>query len=122
MRYFKIVMMTSAMCFLSMVSFSQVQSKGSVYDQMLDTTRFDVGQSYSDLSTGETIINFNTPTSSNVEVAIYNMFGVAVISEVVSAEAGINEYRFDASKLSSGMYVYTMCNNGNTITKRMSVK
>jgi hypothetical protein len=89
---------------------------------MLSTSRFDVGQSFPNPATGETVINFNTPTSSNVEVAIYSMLGVVVLSEVVSAEAGINEYRFDASKLSSGMYVYTMRNNGSTITKRMSVK
>ncbi len=89
---------------------------------MLSTSRFDVGQSFPNPATGETIINFNTPTSSNVEIAIYNMLGVVVLSEVVSSEAGINEYRFDASKLSSGMYVYTMRNNGSTITKRMSVK
>ena len=89
---------------------------------MLSTSRFDVGQSFPNPATGETVINFNAPTSSNVEVAIYNMLGVVVLSEVVSAEAGINEYRFDASKLSSGMYVYTMRNNGSTITKRMSVK
>lgn len=89
---------------------------------MLNTSRFDVGQSYPNPATGETIISFNTPTSSTVEVAVYNMLGVVVLSETISSEAGVNEFRFDASKLSSGMYVYTMRNNGATITKRMSVK
>jgi hypothetical protein len=89
---------------------------------MLSTARFDVGQSYPNPATGETVINFNTPSSSTVEFAVYNMLGVVVLSEVITSEAGLNEYRFDASKLSSGMYVYTMRNNGSTITKRMSVK
>lgn len=89
---------------------------------MLNTARFDVGQSYPNPTTGETVITFNTPSSSSVEFAVYNMLGVVVVSDVITSEAGLNEYRFDASKLSSGMYVYTMRNNGSTITKRMSVK
>ncbi|MCF8256245.1 MAG: T9SS type A sorting domain-containing protein [Flavobacteriales bacterium] len=90
--------------------------------EMLNTTRFDVGQSYPNPATGETFINFNTPNSSTVEFAVYNMLGVVVLSDVITSEAGLNEYRFDAGKLASGMYVYTMRNNGSTVTKRLSVK
>lgn len=90
--------------------------------EALSASRFDVGQSYPNPATGETVINFNTPTASAVEFAVYNMLGVAVISETINAEAGVNEYRFNADKLASGMYVYTMRNNGSAVTKRMIVK
>lgn len=89
---------------------------------MLNTSRFDVGQSYPNPATGETVINFNSPVGGNVEFVMYNMLGVSVLSDNIIAETGLNEYRFDVSKLSSGMYVYTMRNNGSTVTKRMTVK
>jgi len=89
---------------------------------MLNTSRFDVGQNYPNPATGETIINFSTPASSTVDFAVYNMLGVVVMNETINAEAGINEFRFDSNRLSSGMYVYTMRNNGSTVTKRMIVK
>jgi len=90
--------------------------------EMLNTARFDVGQSFPNPATGETIISYNTPTSGAVDFAIYNMLGVVVLSETINSEAGLNDYRFDANSLSSGMYVYTMRHNGNTVTKRMIVK
>jgi hypothetical protein len=90
--------------------------------EMINTSRFDVGQSFPNPATGETVISFNTPTSGVVEFAFYNMLGVVVLSEQITSESGLNEYRFDANSLSSGMYVYTMRHNGSTVTKRMIVK
>lgn len=90
--------------------------------EMINTSRFDVGQSFPNPATGETVISFNTPTSGVVEFAVYNMLGVVVVSDEFTSEAGMNDYRFNADNLSSGMYVYTMRHSGSTVTKRMIVK
>lgn len=90
--------------------------------ESLNSTRFDIGQNYPNPATGETVFTFNTPTSSNVEFSVYNMLGVVVNSQVINAEAGLNTFKFNTNDLSAGMYVYTMRNNGSTITKRMTVK
>jgi len=90
--------------------------------EMLSSSKFDVGQNFPNPATGETIITFNTPSSSVVEFVVYNMLGVAVKSSMINSDAGLNEVKFNTSDLSSGMYVYTLRSNGSTITKRMTVK
>jgi hypothetical protein len=90
--------------------------------EMLNTTRFDVGQNYPNPATGETVISFNTPTVSKVEFRVYNMLGSLVKSNDIITEAGINQVKFNTQDLSSGMYVYTMTNGTTTLTKKMTVK
>jgi hypothetical protein len=90
--------------------------------EMLNSTRFDVGQNYPNPSTGETIITFNTPVASNVEFRVYNMLGMTVHTDVISAQSGLNEIKFNTRSLPEGIYMYTVNNGERAITKKMHVK
>jgi len=56
-----------------------------------------------------TIIKYTLPFESNVKLVVYNIIGEVVktlVDETVSA--GYQEFQFDASNLSSGIYFYTL--------------
>lgn len=67
-----------------------------------------------------TTITVDVPESGNIRVVIYDLLGHEV-AELVSGtvEAGTHSYSFDASNLSSGMYLYRIESAAFTQTKRM---
>ncbi len=68
-----------------------------------------------------TIIEFRIPERSIVSLKIYNMIGEEV-SEIIGGkelESGIYKYSWDASKLSSGIYIYRLIAEKETIAKKM---
>jgi hypothetical protein len=44
--------------------------------EMLNTSRFELGQNYPNPAADESVINFTTPSVSNVEFRVYNMLGM----------------------------------------------
>jgi len=67
-----------------------------------------------------TKINFELPTTSFVTLKVYDILGnekEKLMSE--NLEAGIHEYNFDGSKLTSGVYFYSIQVNGFIYTKKM---
>jgi len=81
---------------------------------------YDLSQNYPNPFNPSTKINFSLPKSGNVKLAVYDMVGneVAVITngEMVSGNYTAD---FDATKLASGVYFYTLVTNEFTATKRM---
>ena len=67
-----------------------------------------------------TNIQFNTPNSDNVVFEVVDMFGQNVYTESISANIGLNTYQFSHA-LSSGIYLYSINNGNETISKRMIV-
>ena len=67
-----------------------------------------------------TNIQFNTPNSDNVVFKVFDMFGKSVYTESISANIGLNTYQFSHA-LSSGIYLYSINNGNETISKRMIV-
>ena len=56
-----------------------------------------------------TVINFNLPRVSNVELKVYNLLGQEVATLVnQEMNAGNHDVKFNASLLSSGIYFYTL--------------
>ena len=53
-----------------------------------------------------TTIQFRLPQQSRVTLIVYNVFGQIVLEAENELVSGTHLYQFDASKLSSGMYVY----------------
>ena len=76
---------------------------------LIAPTEFAVYQNYPNPFNPTTNIAFDLPTASKVTITIYNSIGkqVAVIANKVY-QAGRNEIEFDASNLSSGMYIYKL--------------
>lgn len=85
--------------------------------------KFELSQNYPNPFNPVTKIQFALPqseTQHSVSLRVYDIIGreVAVLVNE-SKEAGIYEVEFDASKLSSGLYFYSLSAAGKTITKKM---
>lgn len=83
--------------------------------------RFVLNQNYPNPFNPSTNISFNLPTSANVNLTIYNVLGqeVATLINGKAMTSGIHTVAFDASALSSGMYIYRLEAGSFTSTKRM---
>ncbi|UPT67463.1 MAG: T9SS type A sorting domain-containing protein [Sphingobacteriales bacterium JAD_PAG50586_3] len=85
------------------------------------TDRFWVGLNYPNPANGLTNIGYNITKPGKTELKVYNMLGALVYSNVYQAEAGKNIIAFDASKFGAGLYVYTVSNGRETITRKMTI-
>ena len=83
---------------------------------------FSLDQNYPNPFNPSTKISFGLPQRSNVVLKIFNTLGQEV-AELVneSLDAGMHTYNFDASKLSSGIYVYSLKTDAGIISKKMTL-
>ena len=81
---------------------------------------FTLEQNYPNPFNPSTKISFSVSERSNVSIKVFDMLGREVAELINSAkEAGSYEVTFDASNLSSGLYIYTI-NAGNfSASKKM---
>ena len=70
-----------------------------------------------------TQISFILPEAQQVSLVVYDMLGreVAVLARQQMMPAGSTTFNFDASGLSSGMYIYRLISNTLVITKKMTL-
>ncbi len=81
---------------------------------------FALEQNYPNPFNPSTTIKYQVPVSGLVTLKVYNLVGqeVATLVNEVQAASGY-ETSFDASKLSSGLYFYTLRSGNNVQTKKM---
>ncbi|NWF90895.1 MAG: T9SS type A sorting domain-containing protein [Ignavibacteriaceae bacterium] len=81
---------------------------------------FSLEQNYPNPFNPATIIRFSIPEAGMVNLAIYNLLGEKV-GEILNQElvSGSYEVNYDASKLSSGVYLYTIKAGNYTASKKM---
>jgi len=80
----------------------------------------ELNQNYPNPFNPSTVISYSLPSSMQVKLNIYNALGQIVKAPVnTTMQAGVHSYTFDASKLASGMYMYTLEANGQVQTKKM---
>lgn len=87
-------------------------------------TEYALEQNYPNPFNPTTIIRFGLPEQSNVTLKVYNLLGqeVATLLNTVKA-AGWHEVNFNASSLSTGLYIYRIeATNFVSIKKMMLVK
>ena len=79
-------------------------------------------QNYPNPFNPSTAIKFGIPEASNVRLKIFNTLGEEV-AELVNEylDAGTYTYSFDASQLTSGIYVYTLQTGDQLISKKMTL-
>ncbi len=79
-------------------------------------------QNYPNPFNPSTKISFGLPHSSNVVLKVFNALGEEV-AELVneSLEAGTHTYNFDASKLTSGIYIYSLQTDAGVISNKMTL-
>jgi len=81
---------------------------------------FELSQNYPNPFNPSTTISFAIPKSANVELSVYNVLGEKV-AELVngSLSAGYHSVTFDASYLTSGIYIYRISAGNNVSVKKM---
>jgi hypothetical protein len=90
----------------------------------LSPTTYSLSQNYPNPFNPSTTINFSIQKSGMVALKIYNILGQEVTSIVnLDLKAGSYSYTFDASKLSSGVYFYSLsAGNFSQVKKMMLLK
>ncbi len=86
-------------------------------------TTVQLHQNYPNPFNPSTQISFSLPSAQQVTLVVYDMLGreVAVLARQQMMSAGTNYLTFDASGLSSGMYIYRLVSNQSVITKKMTL-
>lgn len=81
---------------------------------------FELKQNYPNPFNPSTTINFSIPKSGFVKLAIFDLLGKEVVSLVnETRSAGNYEINFNASSLSSGIYIYKITSGEFTASKQM---
>jgi len=86
--------------------------------------RFTVHQNYPNPFNPATVISFDLPTEHTVTVRLFDTLGreVATLVSGESLSAGHHQVSFDASALSSGIYIYRVeLNDGQSVTRKMTL-
>jgi Secretion system C-terminal sorting domain len=82
--------------------------------------KFELAQNYPNPFNPKTSIQFSLTNATNVSLVVYNTIGQKVADLINQRmEAGIHNTDFDASNLNSGIYIYMLTTENNTLTKKM---
>ena len=105
----------------------QIDNNGTFNHSSIQTIELELkdyvlSQNYPNPFNPTTTIEYIIPKSGNVTLIVYDLLGEK-IDEVLNEHKEIGIYRteYKASKLTSGVYVYVLRSNGNTISKKMIV-
>ncbi len=90
-------------------------------DRTVELSSFKLEQNYPNPFNPATQIIYYIPVESHVKLKVYNVLGNEVAT-LVDEEKPAGEYsvKFNASGLSSGVYIYRLQTNYSTITKKMT--
>ena len=102
------------------VTFSGVQVSNE--DETEVPTTATLEQNFPNPFNPTTNIRFNLPAASNVQLNVYDILGrqVATLVNGVRA-AGAHEVTFDATQLSSGIYIYTLEGVGFSLARKLTL-
>lgn len=82
--------------------------------------KFKLDQNYPNPFNPSTNISFELPSASVVQLKVYNLLGQEVASLVDGRlNSGNHSVNFDASKLSSGVYIYRLSSGGMSYSRKM---
>ena len=92
----------------------------SVEDDLEQSEEFALLQNYPNPFNPTTSISFSIPQSSFVTLKIYDVIGNEIATLVnEQKDAGNYKFNFDASKLSTGVYLYRLSADNTVISKKM---
>jgi hypothetical protein len=92
-------------------------------DEELVPSEFFLGNNYPNPFNPSTTIRFGLSRESTVSLRIYDILGkhVATIFDNEYKTAGTYDVTFDASKLASGTYIYTLTAGNKTESRKMTL-
>jgi hypothetical protein len=98
----------------------QLPTAVSVGNEIGVVSDFQLEQNYPNPFNPSTTIKYSVPEKSDVTIRVFDILGAEVATLVnVTQEAGSYEINFDASKLSSGMYIYRLNTGDVSLSKKM---
>jgi hypothetical protein len=105
---------------LAQEKYNQLTSVESDYNNI--PSDYLLNQNYPNPFNPSTKISFGLPQRSNVVLKVFNALGEQV-AELVngSLEAGTHTYNFDASDLTSGIYIYSLQTDAGIISNKMTL-
>ncbi len=90
-------------------------------DSSIELSSFKLEQNYPNPFNPTTQITYSIPVESHVKLIVYNVIGSEVATLVDEVKpAGEYSVKFDASALSSGIYIYRLQTNYSVVTKKMT--
>jgi hypothetical protein len=94
----------------------------AVSDDIQQPKSFSLAQNYPNPFNAKTNIDFELVTPAFVDLTVYDITG-ARITNLISAnlDAGKHQVNWDASRVASGVYYYTLRANGSEVTKKMTL-
>ena len=88
--------------------------------EIISTVKYTLEQNYPNPFNPTTTISYSLPKASNVKLTIYNLLGQEVTTLVNSFnDAGKHSVQFNASNLSSGVYIYSIKADKFSATKKL---
>ena len=89
-------------------------------EQPIVAKRFELQQNYPNPFNPLTTIAYSLPEATEVSLKVFDVLGRQVMTLVNEKQiAGTHKATFDASALSSGMYIYSLTAKGITLSRRM---
>ena len=93
-----------------------------VQKESIELKDFALEQNFPNPFNPTTSIRYHLPSSSHVQLTVTDLLGREAATLVNGRqEAGAHEIPFDASRLTSGVYLYRLTANGHTAVKRMQL-
>ena len=91
-----------------------------VEDETTLPMSYELSQNYPNPFNPSTVINYSVMAKANVTLKVYNLLGQEVATLVNGVKnAGVYQVNFDASELSSGMYIYQIQAGSFVTSKKM---
>lgn len=92
----------------------------SISNDVINPACFELFDAYPNPFNPETIINYQLPIASYVELSVYNALGQKVKTLVNTVKsAGVHTISFNASDLTSGVYFYRIQAGNFTLVKKI---
>ena len=98
-----------------------VDNTASVVNQF-DNTTFNMKDVYPNPVVNNAKIQFISGTPEAVTFKVYNLLGEEVDSKTIHSQRGVNTINVNTTSYSEGMYLYSINNGSEILTKRMIVK
>ena len=87
-----------------------------------DHTTFELKSAYVDDIMNQAKIQFISGSPQNIVFQVYNLLGEEIDNQKVASSRGVNTINLNTSSYAKGMYLYSINNGSDLLTKRMVIK
>lgn len=105
-------------------SFTDIQWPGAtaVEDEAIVVYRYSLEQNYPNPFNPSTTISFSIPENQFVSLKLYNLIGQEIKTLITgNLEKGNHTVQLNAEELSSGIYLYKLESNNNSLVRKMTL-